>query len=327
MGFFDKLLGKNTATSKPMPEPPLAKPDPSQNKDLIRVVDDHGRELFITRSDFRDNLLGNVKKAWDDPDRLYALIVMAKSDGFFSDVLDAAKRLHEIDEDKARSACVWGGALTQERRLDEAEAVFRDFVSRHGENSFVSSNLARVYCLRGDEATAEQILWRALEVDPNHDDNSIWLYEATVGRLRPGAETRQDILRRIAALSGSWRAQLWLAYYALDAGQFEEALAHYKESLAHAGKPVPGSLLEQMSGDLGKHGRIADLLALTEPHYDASVHGFRPAQNLIKAHLELGHVDGALSLCKQLRSVNRPDWAPALREIENQIASVRSAPA
>jgi len=68
------------------------------------------------------------------------------------------------------------------------------------------------------------------------------------------------------------------------------ALAYYRESLARVGETVPAEFLQQMSGDLGIHGRFTELVELTEPHFTPEVHGLQVGNNLIKANIELGHL-------------------------------------
>lgn len=94
----------------------------------------------------------------------------------------------------------------EEDRLDEAEKVFRDFISKYGEEGVVLTNLAKVYARRKDNAKVEELLWHALEVDPNQD-NALGWYEV-IHRERAGGEAGIAALRRIAALPGSWRCRL-----------------------------------------------------------------------------------------------------------------------
>ena len=53
-------------------------------------------------------------------------------------------------------------------------------------------------------------------------------------------------------------AQLWLARVALESHNTPRALAYYLESLARVGETVPADFLQQMSGDLGMHGRLTE---------------------------------------------------------------------
>ena len=265
MSFFGKLFGKKeTPSSKnAAATAPLPPGDPSKDPNLIRVHDAYGRELFITREEWRDSvLLGNIERVWDKPDELYGMIVSALNDGFRSDVVKAARHLYEIDPDPVRGACIWGIVLNEEGRLDEAEAVFKRHTAKHGENGVILTNLAKVYSKRGDNPKAEALLWHALEIDPNQDNGLGW-YEA-IHRGRSGEEGSVAALRRIAEIPGSWRAQLWLGRAALQRRDLSGALHLYRAALSRV-NPIPSDALMQISGDLGLNFASHDLLQL-RPH-------------------------------------------------------------
>lgn len=330
MSFFRKLFGggKPSKQTEPAEErrAPLAKvpppKDPAQDPNMIRVFDKYGRELFISKDEWRKNVLpGSIQSQWNNPDQLYGVILGALNDGFRADVLDAARQLHKIDTDAVRGACVWGIVLMEEERLDEAEKVFRDYSSRHGEAGVILTNLAKVYARRKDDTQAEQILWRGLEVDPNQDNGFGW-YEV-IHRERGGEEAGLAAMRRVAALPGSWRAQLWLARTALKSKDLETALALYRESLSRAPRPAPGDLLMQISGDLGNAGHLPEILQLVEPHFDPATHGLQVGNNLIKAHLDLGQSDAARRIVNQLYALKRPDWKENLSFWDTELAKVR----
>jgi hypothetical protein len=105
---------------------PAQAADPRNDPNLIRVFDKYGREMHITKEQWRTNVLpGALQSNWSDPDRLYGIIVQSLNDGFRSDVINAAERLFEIDTQYVRAACIWGIVLMEEGRLDEAENVFK----------------------------------------------------------------------------------------------------------------------------------------------------------------------------------------------------------
>ena len=342
MNFFQELFGKKKTESKKRGPtrpttlatlPPIktqpAKPiatDPAGDKNMIRVFDGYGREMFVPREKWRTEVLpGTIKSNWNHPDQLYGIIVNALNDGFRPDVIAAAEQLYKIDTDAARGACIWGIVLKDEGRLDQAEKVFRDFIAKHGEDGTVLTNLAKVYARRNDHAKAAEILWHALEVDPNQDNALAW-YMA-MHRERDGEMAVPEALRRVAALPGSWRAQLWLARTALQARQLEPALAHYQESLSRMGKPAPTDLLMQMSGDLGNAAHLPELLNLTEPHFVPEIHGLQVGNNLIKAHLDLSQLESARRIVDQLYALKRLDWQKALSFWDTEIARARVASA
>jgi tetratricopeptide (TPR) repeat protein len=299
---------------------------PSQQNDpnLIPVYDKYGRQLFVTKETWRTDVLpGTIQANWDNPDQLYNLIIAALNDGFRADILEAAKHLYDVDAERLRAANLWGIVLMEEGRLDEAEHVFNAFIRQHGESGVILTNLAKVFAKRGDETKAEQTLWHALEVDPNQS-NALGWYHA-LNRERGGDEAGIEAWRRVAALPASWRAQLWLARRALSAKRPDEALSLYRSSLARLPAPVPTDVLQQISGDLGNAGLLAELLQLSEPRFDPVVHGLDVGNNLIKANLDLGRIDAAKRILDQLYALKRPDWQQHLGFWDTEIARRRLA--
>jgi tetratricopeptide (TPR) repeat protein len=312
MGLFDRFFGRKADDPQPEPDPvPPTPASPAANPDLIRVFDAYGREMFIAREEWRTSVLpGAIRSSWNDPGQLYGVVVGASEDGCAADVVEAAEHLHAIDPIPARGTCAYGIVLMKIGRLDEAERVFVEHLRRHGEEGVVLTNLAKVHAERNETAKTEETLWRALEADPNQANGVEW-YEV-MHRERGGDAAGRDALRRVAALPGSWRAQLWLARAALQAGDRDAALALHRETLSRIGEQVPADVLMQISGDLGNHGLIAEILQLTEPHFRAEIHGLQVGNNLIKAHLELGHVQEARGILDRLHALQRPDWREAL---------------
>src|ERR1051326_7970774 len=132
MSFLKKLFKRDAGASPH--EPPG---DPAQDPNMIRVFDSYGRELFISKEEWRRNVLpGSVRENWHKPDALYHIIFGALHDGVRSDVADAAKHLYQMDPAESRHACIWRVILMEENRLDEAEKVFRGFIAQHGEDGF-----------------------------------------------------------------------------------------------------------------------------------------------------------------------------------------------
>ena len=322
MSLFGNLFRKKADSGHEAAIKAASSADPASDPNLIRVFDGYGRELFITKDAWRKDVLpGGIKEAWDNPDKLYDLVVGALNDGFREDVRAAARHLYKIDSNASRAACLWGVMLMEEGRLDEAEDVLRSYLTKHGDEGYILANLAKVYSRKKETAKAEEILWHALEVDPNQENALQW-YEA-IQRERDGEAAGLEALRRIAALPTSWRAQLWLARSALQSRQLDVALAHYRESFNRGGKPVPANMLMQISGDLGNAGHLPQLLELTGPLFDPTIHGIAVGNNLIKAHLDLGQLEAAASLVDQLYAFKRPDWEQTLSFWETELAKAK----
>ena len=97
MGIFSKLFGANNEEKAEENLPP------EQDPNLIKAYDEYGREIFISKEDWRKNVLpGALQKAWNNPDELYNTIVTALQDEFYSDVLPASQQLLKIDRDQER---------------------------------------------------------------------------------------------------------------------------------------------------------------------------------------------------------------------------------
>jgi len=196
-----KLFGKNepaATQSTASSSAPISSPnaDPRADPRLIRVFDEFGRELFITKEQWRTSVLpGTLKSNWNSPDQLYGIIVGALKDGFFADIVDAAEHLYHVDPVPARGACMYGIALMKNNRLDEAESVLLSHVQKHGEEGYVLTNLPKVYSARNDSQKAEATLWHVLEVDPNQDNGFGWY--AAIYRERSGEQAGLEALSRV----------------------------------------------------------------------------------------------------------------------------------
>ena len=283
--MFNKLFGKKPKNTNP----PI---DPSKDPNMIRVFDEYGRELFITKQQWRDNvLLGNLETSRNDPDQLYTMIVSAIQDGFAADVIPFAEHLQTIDPIASRAAVVLGIVYMETGRLDDAQKVLEEYITQHGEDGIVLTNLAKVYSRRGDQAKAESILWHALELDPNQENGLGWY--AVMQKEQKGEGGDLEAYRRAANLPHSWRARLWLAQDAIQHKDLTTAETLYEEALALADRPIPADLLMQMSGDLGNAGYLAEIIRLVSPHFDPGFHGIQVGNNLIKANLDLGRVEVA----------------------------------
>jgi tetratricopeptide (TPR) repeat protein len=319
MGLADKLFGgkKSVSQSKGV------KADPEPDPQLIQMYDEYGREVSITKKDWREKVLpNNLKKVRNDPERLYSMLVSAIGDGLASEIVPYAEHLQRTDPIPSRGTTILGIVYMEAGRLDDAQRLYDDFLAGHGEDGVVLTNLAKVYSLRGDNQRAETILWHALEVDPNQEKGLGWYL--AIKRERNGESAVLDALRSIAGLPGSWRAQLWLAKDALQRRDLTAAQVLYGEALAAAGRPVPADLLMQMSGDLGQGGYLAEALGLTEPFFDPAFHGLTVGNNLIKANIDLGRLEKAALIIDQLYAQKRPDWREVLRVWETEMAKTRA---
>lgn len=286
---------------------------------MIKVFDQFGRELYITKQEWlKSVLLPNIEKAWNDPEQLAGFIINGLEDGFTAELLKATERLSTTDRNAERGAVLHAIILLKSGRLDDSERVLQAHISRHGESGSVLTNLAKVYAEQKDDQRMMSTLWHGLELDPNQE-NAVGWYEV-IHREKNGERGSLDALTQIAALPDSWRAQLWLARSALEQRNLDKALTLYGESLSRAPRPVPTDFLMQMSGDLGRQGHLPELVNLTAPHFSPEVHGMTVGNNLIKGHLDLGQLDQARAILDQLYAQKRPDWKENLSLWDTELA-------
>ncbi|MBI5779079.1 MAG: hypothetical protein HZA49_06445 [Planctomycetes bacterium] len=296
-----------------------AQVDPANDPNMVKAYDGYGREIFISKQQWKDKvLLKNLEEKRNNPNQLYDWLFLALKDGFVQDIVPYAEHLWRTDPIPSRGAAVLGIVYMKNNRLDEAERVLNDFLSAHGDNGVVLTNLAKVYDKRGDKAKAESILWHALEVDPNQENGLAWYI--AIQSERGGEASVLDAYHHIAAWPKSWRVQLWLAREALARKDLPAAEAFYAEVFARAERPVPDYVLTQISGDLGKNGYLAEMFRLVEPHFDPAIHGFNVGNNLIMANRELGRTDIARRILNQLYAQKRPDWQHALKYWDTELA-------
>lgn len=323
MGLLSKVFGRKEPSSASTPQPPAPStpPDPSKDPNLIRVHDAYGRELFLTKQAWRDSvLIGHIKKVWNDPEALYSVIVQSLNDGFEQDMVEPAEHLASIDPDPERGVVVLANVYRVLHREKDSANTLHQFMAEHGESGLALTNLAKVL---PNKEERQNTLWRGLELDPNQDNAVAWC--EAIYREGGGREAGIQALRRMSAIPGSWRADLWLARLALESKNLREAEAHYKKALTNASTPPPADLLMQLSGDLGKAGYLEALLGWTRPHYSLEHHGLQVGNNLLKAYVDSGQLDQASELLQRLYGQNRPDWKPTLSFWDTEIAKARAA--
>lgn len=318
MSLLKKLFGGKDAP----PAPPVrassdgASPTPRPS-DVVNVFDHFGRSLQIPRESWRTQvLLPNLASKRGDPNALHDLIANGLRDGFAADVLDSARHLADTDPRPARGANLLGVVLLQLGRPAEARTVLEQAIAGQGEDGYLLLNLAKAHAALDDTARRDEILWRAIERDPNQSATVLWY--AALEKERSGTDAEAEAFERIAALPGSWLAQLWVARAALAAKDTDRALSLYRKVLARD-QPLPADALMQISGDLGNAGHPDRLIELCGPPFDPAIHGLQVGNNLIKANLDLNRTAEARKLVEQLYAQRRPDWRQVLLDWERRI--------
>lgn len=285
-------------------------------QDMIHVYDADGRLHLIDGASYRDHaLLQAFDEARDDPERLYDVIVSALSDGFFEGAVSPARRLLEIDGSSERATNVVGLALMRCGNLVEAEAVYEGYLATGAESGPIRTNLAKVYSDMGDDSRATEELWTSLCVDPNQENGLTWW--AAIHRDANGEDGFQAAIDAVAALPGSWRAQLWQARRLIGQGHIVAAISLYEFALPQIGDD--GTALTMISGDLGNAGRFRESVDIVAPDYEPGRHGADAGFNLVTSYIQLGEFDRARAVLAAIAALGRHDLQAVTERLNEQL--------
>ena len=326
--MFKRLIQSLTGKSAAKADAPAARPgaDPGSPAPpaTITAYDVHGREIQVSRQEWRDRmLLPQLQAHWSEPDALYGLIANALADGFLAEVEPASRQLLAIDPGVERSHVVRAIVLKELGKLDEAERVLGEAVAKVGETGVLLSNLAKLQSRRGDEYLASATLWKAITLDPNQDNGLAWWLARK--REQGGEEAYVAALEKASSLHGSWRPQLWLGCHKLTAGNTEAALDLFREVLATGA--YDAGALTTISGDLGNAGQIEEMIELVAPLYDPAEHAPQTGMNLLLAYLHLDRLDEGERLLERLYARDLPPFRPHLDGIAQRYQERRGATA
>lgn len=122
------------------------------------------------------------------------------------------------------------------------------------------------------------------------------------------------------AIAGGVMPQMAEARTKLDAKDLPGAIAIYEQVLAAAG--ARPDILVTISGDLGAHGHLRELIELVAPRYDAQKHGPATGLNLLQAFLVTRNVESAQHLLDILFALERPELEERLFGFSNALADL-----
>lgn len=124
------------------------------------------------------------------------------------------------------------------------------------------------------------------------------------------------------AVTGA-KARLLAAREKLGAKDLPGAMVIYEEVLASAGDRA--DVLVAISGDLGTHGHVEQIIELVAPRYVADRHGPATGLNLLQAYLAVRNADAAQHVLDILFALNRPELEDRLHGFSNAIAEILAA--
>ncbi len=297
-------------------------PDQVEEKNIpqqmITFFDKNGTKMQVTKEEYKANVLpGIFERSWSDPQELYNSIVMTFEDEFLQECLEPAKRLHKIDENHERGATILGIALLKNELYQEAQQHLEKYISTYGKSGVILTNLAKAYSYQGNEIRAKEVLWESVELYPNLDNAVQWI--ALIARDSGGEEGYLSALEEISKIEGSWCADLWLARNDLEKDKKNDALIRYTKILKLA--PENTDVLLMISGDLGKHGFVSDVMNFVYPIYNIQNHGVGPAMNLLQACAETKNTEKGIDLLSDLKELKRPDIVEHIQYYENVFAN------
>lgn len=278
-----------------MTNPREPQPDAPPN-DTIEATDVLGRQVRLPRAVWRQQILPNLlAQAGDDPDRLTAAILQCLQLGFAVDVLPAAFRLKEVDQDAERSHCTLAAVQRSVGDANGAGRTLQALLQQRPDSAPARVQQALLAEARGDAAQVEPLLWEALQREPDNGDALHWYYRLMQAR---GAAALAQAVQRTAALPGAWRAPLWQARGLLEGGDADAALAIYRDVLARQGEQSDALLMA--AGDLGQHGRHDAVAELVVPRYDVARHHPNVGINLLQHFLDTRQLVRGRELLHQL---------------------------
>ena len=122
------------------------------------------------------------------------------------------------------------------------------------------------------------------------------------------------------AIAGGVMPLLAEARTKLDTKDLPGAMAIYEQVLAAAG--ARPDILVTISGDLGVHGHVSELIELVAPRYDAQKHGPATGLNLLQAYLVSRNIESAQHLLDILFALQRPELEDRLFGFSNALADL-----
>jgi len=329
MSLFKKMLGRSkSAKSDPSPEsespeaPEQSAEQAPPKKEKITMFDKFGRPMQIPREEWRERvLLPKLKEFRNQPEDLAKLIITALRDDFVEDVVEATEHLVKIDTNPQRAYMLLGIVYLDTDEPAKAAKVMEKCLKEHGEDAQLLLNLAKAYGKQDMKDKELENLWRSLEVNPNHEHAVP--YQLYLAKQYGGDAAIKEILDDLAELPGAWRPQLYQARHLLATGQEDAAMELYRSVFKMVKDPVSADMLVQVTGDLGRHGHLEQILELTQGRFRPELHGIAVGNNLLKARLDLGQLDEGLAMVQDLYACQRPEWRQHLAFWENEFKKMK----
>lgn len=136
----------------------------------------------------------------------------------------AEKALAEL-----RSGVEQAIALTKEGKFDEAEAIYKDLITKNPTRHQLYYNLGIVQAQKKDAAAAEASYLKALEVKPDYAEaqNALNTLYLSTGQA---AKANELATKAASANPNDAKAQFQMGYVAFNSGKYDEAAEAFKKA-------------------------------------------------------------------------------------------------
>lgn len=275
--------------------------EPLNNQnDMIQGFDNDGNPISINKQDWINGVfLHNVKLLWDKPDDLYGIILVSFNNNIFLETLEASKHLLHIDYNKERGTTTLGICYLKLNMIEDAKLLFENYINEYGDSAIILVNLAKVFAELNSNSKAEELLYKALTIDPNVENGLDWW--GAIHFEKGGDNAFIESMRQIAEIKGSWRPQLWLFKNELKNNSKDKAIG-YIPSILETSSNNPDALYI-ISGELGQSGNYNEIYKYIVPIYRPEIHGPKPAINLLQLYLETNNIESGFSFLNKIKSL------------------------
>ncbi|MBE6051474.1 MAG: hypothetical protein E7214_12710 [Clostridium sp.] len=314
MGKITSLFGKREK-----------KQEENNNKEekMIEFIDSNGKRDKMPVSKWREEVIpSKLKNAWDKPAELYDEILESIEGGFAEDVVEAAEHLREIDDIKERGATICAIAYMSISDFANAEKVLMRYIEEFGKTGIILTNLAKVYDSKGEKDKVLDTLWEGLNLEPNQDNGVAWYL--AIHKESEGQEGYISALNKIAAIDGSWYANLLIAREFIIKKEIEEAKKIYTKVLEK--HSTNSNVLITISSDLGQAGYIDEMISLIEPLFNINVHLPQVGLNLLNGYYINKKWKEGEELIRNLMVVPDPRLRDYLVHMMNEFEKIRRIP-
>jgi tetratricopeptide (TPR) repeat protein len=186
-------------------------------------------------------------------------------------------------EGEIRAQFEKASALTQQGQLDQAEALYKEILTKAPSVPEVHYNLGYIYTQRKDWTTAEAEFQKALELRPEYSDAIVALARVYQDS-GDGDKAQQVIDKAVEAMPNDGKLLFNLAIFHVNAGQQQEAMEDLLK--AEVADPTNAEIQYHLGTILVGQNKVAEAVERLEKYVSmspANAQNLATAQALIQA--------------------------------------------